>query len=287
MKGCKTIVEDKEKNAIHSYYLKILNLMPFIVYWVDDSCCIQGFNSKFGKLLKVFSKDDCPKDFHKKLVKSLGGSDAEANALKLDDMQVIFSGESQHDIPFASKKLQKNYLINREPLTNEVNETIGAVIVIMENQQISEKIVDKGSKKQQFKNNGTPKVLIVEDNTTAQQVESAIFHGLNCEVDAVTSAKEALKVFKPGKYNIVIMDIGLEDSSGYLLTKKFREIENGTGFHAVIIALTSYKPENVKDDCYYYDMQGVFAKPLTSPQAHEIIESFVYNNSDVDKSDPI
>lgn len=281
MRGRPAYTENAEEKAIHSYYNKILNLMPFLVYWIDESCNLQGFNSNFAKTLNIFSPDECKSDFYSKLCECLNLKPKEAEILKIEDMQVIFSKNSNHAqvVNTTSKtNAKKSYQINRDPILSENGHVIGAVIVIIENKPINEII--KKPKPAKIKSSSTkkPKVLIVEDNETAQKVETNLFINLNCKVDAVNSGAEAMKIFKPGKYNLVIMDIGLEDSSGYLLSRKFREMEENTGHHTAIIALTSYKPENVKNDCKFYKMEGVVGKPLTEVQASQIIEHFIYKN---------
>lgn len=284
MKGRPAYTDSAAEKSIHSYYNKILSLMPFLIYWIDESCNLQGFNANFGKLLNIFSPEDCKFDPYKKLAKSLNLSPEDAESLKIEDMQVIFSGIAKHDQAIISSKktqdIPKCYSFNRDPILNEQGKIIGALIIIMEKDQsqIALEPTKKNDKNTVLINK--PKVLIVEDNETAQKVEANLFINLNCDVDAVTSGAEAMSLFKPGKYNLVIMDIGLADSSGYLLSRKFREMEDGTNYHTAIIALTSYKPENVKSDCLFYKMEGVVAKPITESQANQIINHFVYNKDD-------
>lgn len=282
MRGRPAYTESAAEKAIHSYYNKILNLMPFLIYWVDESCNLQGFNAKFGKLLHIFSPDECKHNLYEKLAESLSLSITDAESLKIEDMQVIFSGESKHDQIIQSIQKDDNklkyYTFNRDPIISENGQILGTLTIIIENEASKIKLQEnKSIKKKKYPGTKKPKVLIVEDNETAQKVEATLFINLNCEVDAVHSGAEAMKIFKPGKYNLIIMDIGLEDSSGYLLSRKFREMEENTKHHSAIVALTSYKPENVKNDCKFYKMEGVVGKPLTEKQANQIIDHFIYN----------
>ena len=279
MRGRPTYTENFNEKAIHSYYTRILNCMPFLVYWVDENCKLQGFNSRFGKLLEIFSPEECKYEPYTLLTKKLKLQPNLAKELKLADMQVIFSGQPQHQQQLFTQKDNNNisYIINRDAILDDNGEVVGAVISITENKNLP---INALKIKKTFRNKNssqTPRVLIVEDNPTAQKVEEAIFTNLNCAVDSANNGEDALKLFKPGKYSLVIMDIGLEDSSGYLITRNFRELEKDTKYHTAIIALTSYRPDNVRDDCEFYKMEGVVAKPLTESQAKQIIERFVYN----------
>jgi CheY-like chemotaxis protein len=84
-------------------------------------------------------------------------------------------------------------------------------------------------------------------------------------------------LFEPGRYDLVFMDIGLEDTSGYVVSKKFRQLEKDTEHHVPIIALTSYEADIVKYDCDDYTMEGALTKPLTSEQAKQIIQHYIYH----------
>src|SRR3990167_6064452 len=230
----------------------------------------------------MYSPEECAYDPYSKLTKALGLSKSYAESLKLDDMAVIFSGKPKHNLEIISPKSKNNpeikYTCNRDPIIDKTGKVIGAVIVIMnKNDLVTEKLIQVETK-DRTKNTIKPRVLVVEDNATALKVEESIFKALNCIVDSVSTGNEALNLFKPGKYNLVMMDIGLEDSSGYFLCRKFRKMEENTDFHAVIIALTSFKPEDVKDDCKYYNMEGVVGKPLEQDQADQIIQHYIYNN---------
>ena len=132
------------------------------------------------------------------------------------------------------------------------------------------------------KNKNKPHVLMVEDNVIAQKVESALLTELNCEVDVAETGDRALELFKPGKYDLVLMDISLEDTSGYLVAKNLREKERETQFHVPIIALTSYQADVVKYDVHDYFMDGVLTKPITSEQVKQIIQRFIYHEDEVE-----
>lgn len=282
MRGRPTYTENSAEKAIHSYYTRILNCMPLLVYWVDETCKLQGFNSKFGNLLEIFSPAECQYEPYILMASKLELPANAANELKLADMQVIFSGNPQHQQQLFKHKTSNDisYIVNRDAILDDSGEVIGAVISIMENKTLASNSSGKIKKTFRSKNSSKkPRVLIVEDNPTAQKVETAIFTNLNCEVDSANNGEDALKLFKPGKYSLIIMDIGLEDSSGYLITRNFRDLEKNTMYHTAIIALTSYRPDNVKDDCEFYKMEGVVGKPLTEIQANQMIERFIHNKN--------
>lgn len=118
---------------------------------------------------------------------------------------------------------------------------------------------------------------MIEDNLIAQNVESALLSALNCQVDIAGTGSMALELFEPGKYDLVLMDIGLTDTSGYVVAKNLRKQEKNTPYHVPIIALTGYEADVVKYDCEQYFMEGAITKPLSSEQAKQLIQHYIYH----------
>ncbi len=58
------------------------------------------------------------------------------------------------------------------------------------------------------------RVLVVEDNTTAQKVAKALLSQCGCQTDIASNGDEALQLWKSNKYDLIFMDIGLRDESG-------------------------------------------------------------------------
>lgn len=275
--------------AIHQYYMDIINCMPNIVYWIDNNCLLKGCNKHFVELLGLKRVNDFSGTPYEPMSHFSGGSNERIEALRLDDLKVLFSGEPTYDVeepPIYNKKGKALYYHStRVPLFDKNKQVVGLVVVLtdvtdrkkIEAQEVDTPIQMKG--KDAIEHLNEPNVLMVEDNFIAQRVEEALLTTLHCHVDIAESGEKALKLFNPGKYDIVFMDIGLEDTSGYMVAKKFRQMEKDTTYHVPIIALTSYQANAVKDDCNDYFMDGVLTKPLTSEQAQQIIKHFVYHEN--------
>lgn len=271
--------------AIHQYYMDIINCMPNIVYWVDIHCKLIGCNNLFVKLLDIKSMNDFVGTPYDQMAKFSDWPKERIERFKLDDMAVLFSGVAKYNVeepPVCGKKNDKiYYLANRIPLFDQDRRVIGLVVVLSDishHKKAKEVQTNMQLREPQASYQVThiPRILMVEDNFIAQKVAEAILTSLNCFVDIAESGEKALQLFEPGKYDIVFMDIGLEDTSGYMIAKKFRLLEENTDFHVPIIALTSYQADVVKYDCNEYFMEGVLSKPLTSEQAKQIIQHYIY-----------
>lgn len=274
--------------VIHQHYMDIINSMPDAVYWTDVNCKLSGCNLHFLQLLHLKNPKDL-KDSPYELMKTHAHWPAmRIDAFKLDDMNVIFSGDAQYNI---EEKLQLEgdktiyFKINRVPMYDEQRHIVGLVVVLTDITELKQAQAELRQKttitmqaiEKPIKEHRLPKVLMIEDNLIAQNVERALLTALNCQVDIADTGNMAMQLFNPGKYDLVLMDIGLEDTSGYVVAKNLRSKEKDTPHHVPIIALTGYEADVVKYDCSQYCMEGAITKPLTSQQAEQIIKHYVYN----------
>jgi len=119
------------------------------------------------------------------------------------------------------------------------------------------------------------KVLLVEDNLLTQKAEKSVLMSCRCLADAVATPEQVCEIFKPGKYNLILMDIGLEKGNGYQITAALRKSEEGSGFRVPIIALTASDLTMVGLDCEDAEMDGIMHKPLTAEKANQLIQRYI------------
>jgi CheY-like chemotaxis protein len=272
---------------VHQHYMNIINCMPNAVYWIDLNCKLRGFNNNFVKLLGLKDRSDITGYPYDLFVKYANWSESRVDSLKLDDMSVIFSEKPKYNVEESPVEIginkEINYLSTRVPLFDKHKKVNGLVVILIDvadtqqNKQQNSKKLSQDLTRLDRHNGRAPKVLMVEDNLIAQRVEQDLMTTLGCDVDVAGSGESALSLFEPGKYDVIFMDIGLQDTSGYIVAKKMREKEDSTEHHVPIIALTSYQAEVVKHDCRDYFMAGAITKPLTITQAEQIIQHYIYN----------
>lgn len=280
---------------LQQYYMDIITCMPNIVYILDKNCTFTGGNNNFLKLLGLKNTEELLGNTYKQITKLVPWSEERMQLFKRDDINVLLSGEAVYNEEEAPVFDQQRgiiyYLSTRIPLFDKDKNVIGLVGILvdiserkkMEEQlsKIKEQLQQKNAKPQEtlvnIDDKKTPKVLMIEDNTIAQKAAQSLLMQLDCQVDVADSGDKAAFLFEPGKYDLVFMDIGLEDTSGYVVAKKIRQMEKDTGQRVPIIALTGYEADVVKYDCVDYFMEGALTKPLTSEQAKQIIQHYIYH----------
>jgi CheY-like chemotaxis protein len=125
------------------------------------------------------------------------------------------------------------------------------------------------------------RILLVEDNPLAQKVATMMLEALNCHVDLADCGQKAIDQFEAGKYALVFMDIGLPDIKGYNVSKRLREMEEGTLFHVPILGLSAHATLDEERLSIEAGMDKVLSKPLLMESTKLLLERYVFQNEPV------
>jgi signal transduction histidine kinase/ActR/RegA family two-component response regulator len=84
------------------------------------------------------------------------------------------------------------------------------------------------------------RVLIVEDDSETRELLCILLQQSGATVTGAGSAKEAMRIIKRGKFDIIVSDIGMEGEDGYELMQQIRAIEAKNGDRTPALALTAF-----------------------------------------------
>jgi PAS domain S-box-containing protein len=105
--------------------------------------------------------------------------------------------------------------------------------------------------------------LVVEDDRVCALVAQRLLKKLNYSVTTVENGQRALEALKKDQYDIVFMDIQMEEMDGVEATRRIRSGESGERNRNVpIIALTSYAMSGDREAFLQSGMDGYVAKPV-------------------------
>ncbi|MBI2353423.1 MAG: response regulator [Deltaproteobacteria bacterium] len=108
------------------------------------------------------------------------------------------------------------------------------------------------------------RVLLAEDNVIDQINIRGLLERQGAEVVCAANGREAVDRFVAGSYDIVLLDILMQDMDGFEATSRIREKERqGSGQTTPIIALTAYSLRAVYDKCRSVGMNGYLSKPVS------------------------
>ncbi len=108
-------------------------------------------------------------------------------------------------------------------------------------------------------------ILLVEDNELNQEIAMEILKEAGFEVDVADDgavAVEKMKAAKPGRYDLILMDIQMPILNGYDATRQIRGLERKEIAGIPIIAMTANAFEEDKQAALEAGMNGHIAKPI-------------------------
>ncbi len=117
-------------------------------------------------------------------------------------------------------------------------------------------------------------ILVVEDNRLIQFAVRAMLTELGCNFDIAADGRSALELVNTNKrYDLVLMDIDLPDTSGIEVTKIILSLEHSK--NVPIVAMTSHTEPEYVERCYAVGMSGFYNKPKDTFAIRKIIQTHV------------
>lgn len=118
---------------------------------------------------------------------------------------------------------------------------------------------------------------MVEDIELNITVARSLIESLGHRVEVAMSGKEALRVFDPSRYDLVLLDIQLPDMTGFDIARELQQTYNEL---PPIVALTA---NLVKDKTQYRDagMQDAISKPLSAKALRKVMNKLCDLDADV------
>ncbi len=111
---------------------------------------------------------------------------------------------------------------------------------------------------------GRRRLLVVEDNDTAQQVVTHILSRQRYEVRCASSGPEAIKMASASAFDLVLMDLQMPGMDGFQTAQGIRRL---TGYASVpIVALTVNSTDEFRSLSLLSGMQGFISKPVQSQE---------------------
>jgi len=133
---------------------------------------------------------------------------------------------------------------------------------------------------------GSVRILFVDDDPVNLLLGKVILKKFRIRADFAESGEQALACFKPGRYDMVFLDINLPDKSGVEVAKSMRDLEKNLNKRpkTTIVAMTA---NAMRKQLVYYlraDMDSILLKPYSEETIYQKIVRFTgsWNNEDID-----
>ena len=248
-----------------------------LAYIVNQDKILLTGSEKFRSAFNIGTLYDYEHSPYDKIAKVFGFTEKEKNAFELEDTRALLSGERQGcqlELKTTVSNLKAHYLCDRYPIKDSSGRVCGLSVVIMEIIKNEEAPPKQEQESAANSIDHKPCVLLIDKDMKNRNLIKSDFEALGCIVDC-TDSEDAISMFVPGKYDLIGTDLKLFGTSGYALSRKFREMEKSTKTHTPIIVFTTSKPEVVSVDCKEYEMDAIVSKPVKGGQVKQIFEHYI------------
>ncbi len=119
------------------------------------------------------------------------------------------------------------------------------------------------------------KILLVEDDFVNQkviklQLQSIGFDSMVCE-----DGKAAVERYQEEGASAILMDVQLPLMNGWEATRMIRRVEEETGYHVPIIAITAHASNRDEAECYAAGMDEYLTKPIKNETLFRVLAKYV------------
>lgn len=128
------------------------------------------------------------------------------------------------------------------------------------------------------------RVLLVEDNAFNRALIERVLEPMGCQVDKAGSGTEAVKMFRPLRYDLVLMDCQMPEMDGMTATRQIRRLEAGRG-RVPVIAVTAGTVSGARRACLDAGMDDFLAKPFSLGRLRKKVLSWLLPGVDSEPPD--
>lgn len=121
------------------------------------------------------------------------------------------------------------------------------------------------------------KVLVIEDNLINQKYVEGLMQKWDIPFVIASDGKSTLQNIENQIFDLILMDIVLPDTDGYILTKTIRSKEGNANQKVPIVALSATAMNEEIEVAYAAGMNDYLTKPFRPEQLRKIIENNLKN----------
>lgn len=119
-------------------------------------------------------------------------------------------------------------------------------------------------------------ILIVDDDFTSIILFEEFLSPTKALIFTATNSKDALGIVNNHPLDIILMDLQLEDISGFILLSKIREINP----NIPVIAETAFATSDDKRKCITAGFNGFLPKPISFNNLFLELDKYLENSTD-------
>lgn len=118
-------------------------------------------------------------------------------------------------------------------------------------------------------------LLLAEDNAVNQTLATRLLEKLGHTVTVANNGIEAVQHWQSGQFDAILMDVDMPEMNGYQATERIRELEQVSGAHIRIVAMTAHAMQGAREECLSHGMDGYLTKPIDTEALWQELDSLV------------
>ncbi len=131
------------------------------------------------------------------------------------------------------------------------------------------------------------RILLAEDNLVNQKLASRLLENQGHLVVVAPDGAQALQMLEKQSFDLVLMDAQMPVMDGFECTAAIRRLEQNTGAHIPIIAMTAHAMVGDRQRCLESGMDGYIAKPIHAHELFETIETVLMHLENAAAPEPV
>jgi signal transduction histidine kinase/CheY-like chemotaxis protein len=117
------------------------------------------------------------------------------------------------------------------------------------------------------------RILVAEDNPVNRTLVTAILAKRGHVTVTVVNGLEAVAAARTDVFDVILMDVQMPEMDGLEATAAIRKIEEGTGAHVTIVALTAHAMKGDREICMAAGMDEYLTKPINAVELFALLDS--------------
>lgn len=115
-------------------------------------------------------------------------------------------------------------------------------------------------------------VLVAEDDRVNRKLVESVLKAKGHRVTFAENGRQAVEIFEPGAFDIVLMDVRMPELDGFEATRRIRAVEEASGTHTPIVAMTAHAMKGDRERCLEAGMDDYVAKPVKAASLYDTLQ---------------
>jgi CheY-like chemotaxis protein len=118
------------------------------------------------------------------------------------------------------------------------------------------------------------RILLAEDSPVNQQVARRILEKYGHSVVIANNGRQALDAAMTQEFDIILMDVQMPEMDGLEATAALRELEEQSGKHVPVIAMTAHAMTGDRERCLAAGMDDYLSKPIQISELLKVVDRY-------------